>query len=276
MSNLIKCEFCGTTYDPAEGPCPICQTEAAFDGSYQGDHYDYDERPVHSEPAEAPAPRGGKILALISLLVLFCGLSVYILYSFELLPFLHSQAAIAIPDEVHCTQLAVSVSEISLTELEQSTRIQTVVQPANTTDPVNYSVDHSEIVSVAQNGSVTAKAPGTATITITCGDYTAYCKVNCEFEVEPVEPEETEQTEDTESVLPLSISAESITFSEEGENTILHPIGGSGGHATWKSSDDSVVTVNDSGYIEAVGTGTAEITVTVGGETVTCVVHCDF
>ena len=36
-----------------------------------GDHYDYDERPIEEEPAQRR--KGGKIIALLALILLFIG-----------------------------------------------------------------------------------------------------------------------------------------------------------------------------------------------------------
>ena len=50
------------------------------------------------------------------------------------------------------------------------------VTPADTTDIVEWSTDDATVATVI-NGTVTAVAPGTATITVKAGDYTATCTV---------------------------------------------------------------------------------------------------
>ena len=183
MDNFITCEFCGTVYDPAEGQCPTCQGKPQDTKNYKGDHYDYDERPVEEEPVKKR--RGGKILALIALILLFLGFAFYIAYSFELIPFLKPTASAQSTALVPCTDLKADTSELNFTEAGQSATILTAVEPADTTDRVIFSVDNSAAVSVTQDGTVTAKAPGEANVAIICGKFRCDCKVVCNFGEQP-------------------------------------------------------------------------------------------
>lgn len=278
MDNTIICEYCGTIYNPSEGRCPICQGQADSSRNYMGDHFDYDERPLEEDAPERK-PIAGKILALLGLVVLLVGFTGYILYSFELLPFLKPAANETAPKNIPCTQLAVDVSELTLTEVGASAQIQTAVQPANTTDQIVFSVDNSAIVSVTQNGTVTAKAPGEANVTIMCGAYVAHCAVICSFEADAPEPEpkpEPDPGVPAPGADPLSISVEDISFFEKTENTMLVLTGGDGSTPKWESSNEDVVKVDVTGYVEAVGSGTATVTATVGDESVSCIVRCQF
>ncbi len=275
MDNTIFCEFCGTPYNPEEGCCPICRAQPGASDNYMGDHFDYDERPVEEEEAERK-PIGKKIVALLCLIALLIGFTGYILYSFELLPFLPSATAEdSEPKLIPCTQLAVDAAELTLNEVGQSVQLQTAVQPANTTDRIIFSIDDAAVASVTQDGTITAKGPGEASITILCGSYKAYCKVACTFEAP--EPEPVPEPEPApEAAEPLKISAEDISFFEVGENTMLRLTGGGTEIPEWESSDESIVLVDATGYVEAVGSGTATVSVTVGAEMVSCIVRCQF
>lgn len=279
MDEMIICEFCGTAYDPEEGCCPICQGQPGDVENYMGDHYDYDERPTEEEPPKRKHIFG-KIVALLFLVALFVGFTGYILYSFELLPFLKPASTVTSPDVIPCTQLAVDAAELNFDEAGQSIQLQTAVMPADTTDRVIFSVDDANVVSVTQDGTITAKGPGEATVTVMCGSYTAYCSVYCGFGTEAIEPEEEEPAEEepapADTGEPLAISAEDISFFEETEATILTLTGGDGSTPEWESSDESVATVDQDGYVVAVSSGTAEISATVGDETVKCIVRCQF
>ena len=273
MDDLITCEYCGTVYNPADGPCPICQGQPEDLDNYMGDHFDYDER----EPAEEPAERrpvGGRIAALIALILLFLGFTGYLLYAFEKLPFLKAPASEAEQALIPCTALAVDATELVLTEEGQTVQIHTAVEPADTTDRLIFSVDNSAVVSVTQSGSVVAKAPGEANITVICGGYIAYCRAICDFG--PAASGETDTDAEPETGEPLKISAEDISFFEKGENTTLQLTGGDGSEPKWRSEDSSVATVDETGHVVAVGSGTINITATVGDETVTCIVRCQF
>ena len=278
MDNFITCEFCGTVYDPAEGQCPTCQGKPQDTKNYKGDHYDYDERPVEEEPVKKR--RGGKILALIALILLFLGFAFYIAYSFELIPFLKPTASAQSTALVPCTDLKADTSELNFTEAGQSATILTAVEPADTTDRVIFSVDNSAAVSVTQDGTVTAKAPGEANVAIICGKFRCDCKVVCNFGEQPAaEEEETaeeKESEPTAPAEPLDINETDISFFEKGESFTLELTGGDGSEPEWRSEDSAVATVSSKGEVVAVGSGTVDITATVGSETVTCVVRCQF
>lgn len=267
MDEMIICEFCGTAYNPAEGRCPTCQGQPGDFENYMGDHYDYDERPTEEEP---PVRKhiGLKIVALLCLIGLFVGFTGYILYSFELLPFLQPTPAITTPDVIPCTQLAVDASELSFDTPGQSKQLATAVLPLDTTDRVIFSVDNAAVATVNQSGLVICKGPGDATVTIMCGSYTAYCAVHCVIE-DPLANEPVPGG-------PLAISIEDISFFEETETTILSLTGGDGSEPVWESSDESIATVDQNGYVTAISGGEAVITATVGDESVSCTIRCQF
>ena len=273
MDNLITCEYCGTVYNPADGPCPICQGQPEDMENYMGDHFDYDERPAEEDIPER-RPVGGRIAALLALTLLFLGFTAYILYAFELFPFLKPAETVVEQEVIPCTALAVDASELILTEEGQTVQLHTVVEPADTTDRLIFSVDNSAVVSVAQSGSVVAKAPGEANITVICGGYIAYCKAICDFD--GTGSGETEPEPEPEPNEPLEISADDISFFEKGENTTLVLFGGDGSEPKWRSEDSSIATVDGNGHVVAVGDGTVNVTATVGDETVTCIVRCNF
>lgn len=279
MDNLIVCEFCGTTYDPHDGCCPICQGQPTGTDNYMGDHFDYDERPLEEEEQAEHKGIGGKIAALLALLVLLFGFTGYILYSFELLPFLKPEAPAKEAELVPCTSLAVDVSDLTLTEQGQSVQLHTSVLPANTSDRVIFSSNQPAIISVTQEGVVTAKGEGSGCITVLCGEYMAYCNITCSFskpepEPEPeVKPEPEPAPVETEK---LAISAEDISFFEAKENITLTLTGGDGSDPVWESANPEIATVDEDGYVEAVSKGNTTITATVGEEKVSCTVRCQF
>lgn len=80
------------------------------------------------------------------------------------------------PENVPCTGLTLSASTLTFTGEGSQTLVATV-EPENTTDIVEWSVDYSSIASVA-DGVVTARANGSCTITARCGEYSATCAVS--------------------------------------------------------------------------------------------------
>lgn len=77
--------------------------------------------------------------------------------------------------DVHCTGISLDVNALNIRQTETAT-IKSIVTPDNTTDMIIWSTSDDNVASVA-NGIVTAKTEGTATITATCGEYSASCEV---------------------------------------------------------------------------------------------------
>ena len=126
---------------------------------------------------------------------------------------------------------------------------------------VTWTSSDSSIATVNDNGTITAIAIGTATITVKTNDggKTATCRVS----VTPIH------------VTSVKLNKSSTTLvvgeSETLTATVL-PADATDKSVTWTSSDSSVATVNSNGTITAVAIGTATITVKTndGGKTATC------
>lgn len=122
-----------------------------------------------------------------------------------------------------------------------------------------WSSNNTGIAEVSNNGTVTAKALGTATITATVGSYTATCEVTVAVPVTGVS---------------LDKATMSLTAGSTGTLTAtITPENATNKNLTWTSDNEAVVAVSD-GVVSAVAAGTANITVTTadGGKTATCVV----
>ena len=58
-----------------------------------------------------------------------------------------------------------------------STTLTAAIEPENTYDTASWTVSSEDILSIDQNGNITALAKGEATVTVTAGSVTATCKV---------------------------------------------------------------------------------------------------
>ena len=157
----------------------------------------------------------------------------------------------------------VSLDKTSLKLLEgESGKLTATVYPLNSTQKtLTWVSDHPDVASVDNEGNVTARKAGTATVTVKVAEnVTAVCKVTVISRVTGIslsettvelKPGETHQL--TETILPQNASNSEVT---------------------WYSDKESVAKVSQSGLVSAVSTGEATIHVVTsdGGKMATCLV----
>ena len=150
----------------------------------------------------------------------------------------------------HATGLDLSASTLTI-YLGQTVTMTATVLPSDASDKsVTWTSSNSDIVSVTQNGSVTANAMGEAEITATSNDggFSKSCKVTV---IEPLVPATS---------LTLTPKTMSLNIGESGSLELQILPNDCNEILEWKSSDPSVATVND-GDIKALAAGTTTITV---------------
>ena len=167
------------------------------------------------------------------------------------------------PEPIAVESVTLNVTTLTLTLSHYKTeKLTATVKPDNAADKtVVWLSSDLAVATVGEDGTVTARAEGTATITALAGGKTATCAV---------------------TVKPKPVAVESVTLNE---TTLMIAHGATGKLAatvkpddaddktvTWSSSDASVATVSDDGTVTAVKMGTATITATTrdGGKTATC------
>jgi len=136
--------------------------------------------------------------------------------------------------------------------------------PEDTTDNKTLSWSTSDAaVATVSNGTVKAIAPGTCTITATCGSFSTTASVTV-----------TEYI-DVES---LTLDKTSLSFAQAGDKARIKatvtPSNASAG-VTYSSSNSSVAKVASDGTVTAAGGGDCVITAKAGGKTATCNVHVE-
>ena len=165
------------------------------------------------------------------------------------------------------TGVSLNKNTLTLSANANETLIATVTPSDALNKSVTWSSSDTDVATVNQSGKVTAKATGTATITVTTSDggYTANCAVTVSAE--------------TISVSSIEVSPKSLSMEPGGTHTLtatVYPSDATNKHVFWGSSDSSVATVNaTSGNVTAVGVGTTTIICTSNSDqsiTDTCVV----
>jgi len=121
---------------------------------------------------------------------------------------------------------------------------------------LNWSSDDVSIVKVDQNGSVTGVSIGSTYVNVKFGSLTASVEVEV---YEPLTDIKLTPTNDNISLQVLFGVAESFQF------TYAPLPANSSELITWTSSNINVATVSNTGYITAVGTGNAIVTVSGSG-----------
>lgn len=157
----------------------------------------------------------------------------------------------------------VSLDKTSLKLLEgESGKLTATVYPLNSTQKtLTWVSDHPDVASVDNEGNVTARKAGAATVTVKVAEnVTAVCKVTV-----------------ISRVTGISLSETTVEL-KPGETrrltaTVL-PQNASNAEVTWYSDKESVAKVSQSGLVSAVSTGEATIHVVTsdGGKMATCLV----
>ena len=127
------------------------------------------------------------------------------------------------------------------------------------TGEVTWSSSNDNIATVA-GGSITGKAGGTATITATAGEESVSCTV-------------TVTGDPWVSDADLSLNKTDFTL-YSGNPYVQMKVKGTDSPVVWASENPNVASISDTGVVKWVGKGTTNITATVDGQVLTCIVRC--
>lgn len=165
----------------------------------------------------------------------------------------------------HVNGISLDKTAVSL-ESGKTVTLKASVSPANATEKgYTFSVSDRRIAEVSSSGVITAKAPGTATVTVRSkeNNKTATCKVTV---IERVTGIEISTTAETLYVDKYSVG-ETLML-----NVTVLPSNATNKAVTWSSSDERVAKVSSDGTVTAVGSGVALITASTvdGNRTASC------
>ena len=150
--------------------------------------------------------------------------------------------------EVKATQVTLDKQEVTLNR-GASIRLVLSVTPSAFTDQVTWKCANTDIATITEDGTLCANAVGTTTVKVIVGDVSASCKVTV---VQPVSS--------------VYISGSSRISMEGGTSSQLtvnvYPDTAFNKAVKWESSDESIVSVSQTGEIKALKKGSARITVT--------------
>lgn len=164
---------------------------------------------------------------------------------------------------VSVTGVRLDKAELTLKEGESAALTATVEPVGATNKKVSWSSNNASVASVDAEGKVTAVSSGEAAIIVTTedGGHTATCTVTV-----------------LKRATGVTLDKTSITIAKGGTAKLtatVTPYSAADKNVTWKSSDENIVTVDESGNVLGIGFGTTSVTVTTddGGFTAACEVR---
>ena len=163
--------------------------------------------------------------------------------------------------EVVVTKATLDQTEVTLNK-GVNCKLKLAVEPANFTDEVNWRSTNPEIAAIDDSGLLTAKSVGTATIKVTAGNESVSCKVTVVQPVSWISLNKNSLSMEALSTYQLTARV----YPEEAYNKKVE----------WSSSDETVATVDQSGFVTCLKKGTAKITVLAkdgSGEKDTCTIN---
>lgn len=204
---------------------------------------------------------------------------------------------------IPCTDLSIPGGEIVLVSQGYNHLLNVRVYPEDTTDTLIFTSADESIATVNSDGKITAQGEGETTVTISCGKVSMRCKVLVDYSLatEPTEAEtlplaenaqepvpagaedegqpeavQTEQTTAPTGERKLKLKKTDITlFARYVSYTMEMDCDIQPDQVDWITMDSTVCIVID-GVVTATGPGSTRIVGTYDGESVECVVRCNF
>ena len=255
---LLKCPKCGEMFSDTYKTCPFCQE---------------DEERHSSKPVKNAGRRtgGGRAKPKVGGgVVIVLGLAAYTIFGNQITAFFTGEKDAPTPEPAVLTMNKTSV------ELTVGSSFALTVSGA---DKVAFSSSDEAVATVSANGTVQAVSTGSAVITASAGGNPAPPRQCVDERVavtaavdQPTDP----VTPDTPSDLVIySVYGESVVTDvtvEVGKEALME-VQGTDSAVTWSIEDSSIATVDSSGMVKGVASGQTDLTATVDGQTLKCLVR---
>lgn len=254
---LLKCPKCGEMFSDTYKTCPFCQE----------DEERHSSKPVKSAGHRTGGGRakpkvGGGVV--IVCLVLVLGLAAYTIFGNQITAFFTGEKDAPTPEPAVLTMNKTSV------ELTVGSSFALTVSGA---DKVAFSSSDEAVATVSANGTVQAVSTGSAVITASAADTTATCRVAVTAAVDqPTDPVTPDVPSDLAIYSAYSERVVDDVTIEAGKEALMK-VQGTDSAVTWSIADSSIATVDSSGMVKGVASGVTNLTATVDGQTLTCIVR---
>lgn len=242
---LLKCPKCGEMFSDTYKTCPFCQEDEEL---HSGKPVKTGGRRVGGAKAR-PKVGGGVVVAC---LVLVLGLVACTIFGSQFTELFTGGKA------------DTPVRALTLSQRNADLTVGSTVKltASGGESIVSFSSSNEAVATVSADGTVKAVGEGSAVVTAKAGDLTASCSVAVKG---------TEQTDvpATNTLFLQSSGGLTGQFSMDPGETASVKVVGSSAPVTWSSSDSQIATVEASGIVTGVSSGSAIITAVVDGQTLT-------
>lgn len=242
---LLKCPKCGEMFSDTYKTCPFCQEDEEL---HSGKPVKTGGRRVGGAKAR-PKVGGGVVVAC---LVLVLGLVACTIFGSQFTELFTGGK----------TDTPVQALTLSQRNADLTVGSTVKLTASGGESIVSFSSSNEAVATVSADGTVKAVGEGSAVVTAKAGDLTASCSVAVKG---------TEQTDvpATNTLFLQSSGGLTGQFSMDPGETASVKVVGSSAPVTWSSSDSQIVTVDASGIVTGVSSGSTIITAVVDGQTLT-------
>lgn len=270
------------------------------------DEYDDDEDEDEDEEDYTPASRSNAAIVVILVVVIMLLLTAigYVFLRY-FLPNKNTEEASGKPGlslleteptgteattepTIPCDSIALTGGMAELSREGQYWLLHVKVTPEDTTDDLLFISEDESIATVTEDGRITAVSEGETTIYITCGQQRINCPVIIKF-TDETQPRENEgesittgesdgATEGTSAPELLDVELKLVKYDISvpvGYGVTLHldcPLEPT--DLEWTVEHPHIASVDENGFVKALGYGTTAVIVRYGEQEVTCIVRC--
>lgn len=242
---LLKCPKCGEMFSDTYKTCPFCQEDEEL---HSGKHIKTGGRRVGGAKAR-PKVGGGVVVAC---LVLVLGLVACTIFGSQFTELFTGGK----------TDTPVQALTLSQRNADLTVGSTVKLTASGGESIVSFSSSNEAVATVSADGTVKAVGEGSAVVTAKAGDLTASCSV-------AVKGTEQADVPATNTLFLQSSGGLTGQFSMNPGETASVEVVGSSAPVTWSSSDSQIATVDASGIVTGVSSGSAIITAVVDGQTLT-------
>lgn len=257
--SLLKCPKCGEMFSDSYKTCPFCEEDEAFaNGSKKPVN---PGRRVHRQ--KSPSILGP---TLVLVLVLVAGVLIYTLVGSR-------KPGDDRPDPPKNPTEDVDPNTPTVTLSLDQTALELTVGgtgklAATGADQITWTSSNADVAAVGEDGTVTAVAAGTATISASAeGADPVTCTVTVkEAPKKDLVLRSIYQSEGTAlEQFSMSVGAPAVPMTVDGTDSTVK----------WSTEDSSIATINSDGEVTAVKSGKTMVVAVVDGQTLKCEVLVD-